>query len=148
MRRQNGVQLMGGRTASQRLRMRRSRTRIEAAADASPHIDTTTCAWNGHQMSVCDGWGRPGIVSVQSDSARTTVPFVRRRVRQVTQLTALIRQSKRIVVFTGAGLSTSTGIKDYRSGFNTKLSVGAVSRSVNDTAADWREVALQERIVR
>ena len=36
----------------------------------------------------------------------------------------MIRDSQNMVTFTGAGISTSTGIPDYRSGFNTVLETG------------------------
>lgn len=44
---------------------------------------------------------------------------------KIDQLVDLIKRSKRIVAFTGAGLSTAAGISDYRSGANTAVEVGA-----------------------
>eukprot|EP01084_Bolivina_argentea_P183446 316549_1 len=44
--------------------------------------------------------------------------------RKITLLADLIRKSKHFTCFTGAGISTSTGIADYRSGLNTVLNTG------------------------
>lgn len=43
---------------------------------------------------------------------------------KVTQLAAWIQESSYFTAFTGAGISTSAGIADYRSGFNTVLPTG------------------------
>ena len=39
-------------------------------------------------------------------------------------LAEMIVCAERVVFFTGAGISTATGIPDYRSGFNTVLKTG------------------------
>mmetsp|Transcript_111557 Transcript_111557/g.154132 ORF Transcript_111557/g.154132 Transcript_111557/m.154132 type:complete len:92 (-) Transcript_111557:98-373(-) len=39
-------------------------------------------------------------------------------------LVDMIRHSKHMVAFTGAGISTACGIPDYRSGYNTILETG------------------------
>ena len=44
---------------------------------------------------------------------------------KIKKLAALIRKSNHFVVYTGAGISTSCGIADYRSGLNTVLKTGA-----------------------
>jgi hypothetical protein len=43
---------------------------------------------------------------------------------KVDQLVQWIREAQHFTVFTGAGISTSAGIPDYRSGFNTVLPTG------------------------
>ncbi len=43
---------------------------------------------------------------------------------KVTQLVEWIRESNHFTCFTGAGISTSTGIPDYRSGYGTMLPTG------------------------
>ena len=44
--------------------------------------------------------------------------------RKVTQLAEMILHSRFFSVFTGAGISTASGIPDYRSGYNTVLPTG------------------------
>ena len=43
---------------------------------------------------------------------------------KITMLAEMIVASERMVAFTGAGISTASGIPDYRSGFNTVLETG------------------------
>lgn len=43
---------------------------------------------------------------------------------KVTLLAEMVLTSSHFVAFTGAGISTSTGIPDYRSGYNTVLETG------------------------
>lgn len=43
---------------------------------------------------------------------------------KVTELAQWVRESQYMTCFTGAGISTSTGIPDYRSGYGTILETG------------------------
>ena len=43
---------------------------------------------------------------------------------KINLLAEMIVCAERVVFFTGAGISTATGIPDYRSGFNTVLKTG------------------------
>ena len=55
---------------------------------------------------------------------------------KTTILAQWIRESKMTVAFTGAGISTATGIPDYRSGFNTVLETGP---------GCWEKAAMREK---
>lgn len=43
---------------------------------------------------------------------------------KIKKLAQLIKESNHCVIFTGAGISTSAGIRDFRSGINTVLKTG------------------------
>lgn len=45
--------------------------------------------------------------------------------KKIKKLAGWVRESKHMTAFTGAGVSTSTGVPDFRSGLNTVLKTGA-----------------------
>ena len=55
---------------------------------------------------------------------------------KVSELAGWVRESQYMTVFTGAGISTATGIPDYRSGYGTVLSTGP---------GKWEKAALQNQ---
>ena len=56
--------------------------------------------------------------------------------QKVTQLAQWVRESQYMTTFTGAGISTSCGIPDYRSGYGTVLETGP---------GCWEKVAKREQ---
>ena len=58
---------------------------------------------------------------------------------KTTQLAELIRNAQNIVFFTGAGISTSTGIPDYRSGIDTKVGTGPGCWEKQDLIKKFKE---------
>jgi NAD-dependent SIR2 family protein deacetylase len=53
------------------------------------------------------------------------------------QLAEWIKESKHFTIFTGAGISTSCGVPDFRSGINTKLKTGPGA---------WEEQAQKDKV--
>ena len=56
--------------------------------------------------------------------------------QKVEQLAQWVRESSNLTVFTGAGISTASGIPDYRSGYNTVLETGP---------GCWEKAALKQK---
>ena len=55
--------------------------------------------------------------------------------KKLDELADLVRRSKHCIIFTGAGISTSTGIPDFRSGMNTVLKTGPGAWELRDRKA-------------
>jgi len=60
----------------------------------------------------------------------------------------MIKNSKHFIAFTGAGISTSTGIPDFRSGINTVLKTGPgawekLAQKVGDNKKNYRVMSLK-----
>jgi len=62
--------------------------------------------------------------------------------RKIDQLVAWVRASKHMIAFTGAGISTSAGIPDFRSGLNTVLETGAGAWTLRAAMAEDASSAL------
>ena len=65
---------------------------------------------------------------------------------KVTQFAEMIRESNCMVAFTGAGISTSTGIPDYRSGFNTVLETGPGCWEKAAKREEWKNDKLRKGV--
>ena len=61
---------------------------------------------------------------------------------KIEMLAEMILSSQHMITFTGAGISTSTGIPDYRSGYNTVLETGP---GCWETAANKQKYAAQKK---
>ena len=60
---------------------------------------------------------------------------------KVNMLAEMVLTSSHFVAFTGAGISTASGIPDYRSGYNTVLETGP---GCWETAANKQKFAAQQ----
>lgn len=58
---------------------------------------------------------------------------------KVNELVKMIRESKEFTIFTGAGISTASGIPDYRSCADTMLPVGAGSKETDENIQKARD---------
>jgi len=66
--------------------------------------------------------------------------------RKVRRLAKYVRNSKHMIAFTGAGVSTAAGVPDFRSGVNTSLKTGAGAWVLRDSTPEVRKANAAKRI--
>lgn len=66
--------------------------------------------------------------------------------QKVAELTSIIKHSKYPIVFTGAGISTSLGIPDYRSGAETIIKTGPGMWNRNHNHPNPAEVPIDKLV--
>ena len=66
--------------------------------------------------------------------------------RKVRRLAKYVRNSKHMIAFTGAGVSTSAGVPDFRSGVNTSLKTGAGAWVLRGSTPEVREANSAKRV--
>lgn len=65
---------------------------------------------------------------------------------KVKRLAKYVRSSKHMIAFTGAGVSTSAGIPDFRSGVDTSLKTGAGAWVLRDSTPEVRQANASKRV--
>ena len=94
-------------------RTRRVRRRMEGVPAKEMHGSRAKPQWNAPLLiTFCDEEARPGYNTMKAHEYTDDMPTLRSKIQVLAQL---VRRARHCVAYTGAGISTASGINDYAS---------------------------------